>query len=97
MATRLEPVKKVARMFKRYWANIVTYVRHHLSNAHAEGIKSRIQHIIQQACGFRNRARFKREIMFHLKPVVRPHFHLLATPADLLYVSSYSEIRIPKS
>lgn len=66
MATRLEPVKKVARMFKRHWANIVTYFRHHLSNAHAEGINSRIQHIIQQACGFRNRARFKRDIMFHL-------------------------------
>lgn len=66
MATRLEPVKKVARMFKRHWANIVTYFRHHLSNAHAEGINSRIQHLIQQACGFRNRTRFKREVMFHL-------------------------------
>jgi transposase len=66
MATHLEPVKKVARMFKKHWANIVTYFRHHLSNATAEGINSRIQQLIQQACGYRNRARFKRDVLFHL-------------------------------
>jgi len=66
MATRLEPVKKVARMFKTHWDNIVTYFRHHLSNAHAEGINSRIQQLIQQACGYRNRSRFKRDVFFHL-------------------------------
>ena len=37
MATRLEPVKKVVRMLKTHWTNIVTYFRHHLSNAAAEG------------------------------------------------------------
>jgi len=66
MATRLEPVKKVARLFKKHWANIVTYFRFHLSNAHAEGINSRIQHLIQQSCGYRNRDRFKRDVLFHL-------------------------------
>ena len=66
MATRLEPVKKVARMFKTHWDNIATYFRHHLSNAHAEGINSRIQQLIQQACGYRNRSRFKRDVFFHL-------------------------------
>lgn len=66
MASRLEPIKKVARMFKKHWANIVTFFRHRLSNAHAEGINSRIQHLIQQACGYRNRARFKRDVFFHL-------------------------------
>ena len=66
IATRLEPIKKVARMFKKHWANIVTFFRHHLSNAHAEGINSRIQHLIQQACGYRNRDRFKRDVLFHL-------------------------------
>lgn len=65
-ATRLEPVKKVVRLFKTHWANIVTYFRHHLSNALAEGINSRIQHLIQQACGYRNRDRFKRDVLFHL-------------------------------
>ena len=66
MATRLEPVKKMVRMLKTHWANIVTYFRYHLCNAAAEGINSRIQHLIQQACGYRNRDRFKRDVLFHL-------------------------------
>jgi transposase len=66
MATRLEPVKKVVRLFKKHWDNIVTYFRHHLSNAPSEGLNSRIQQMIQKACGYRNRARFKRDVLFHL-------------------------------
>ena len=66
MATRLEPVKKVVRMLRTHWDNIVTYFRHHLCNAAAEGINSRIQQLIQQACGYRNRDRFKRDVLFHL-------------------------------
>jgi transposase len=66
MATRLDPVKKVVRMLKSHWDNIVTYFRHRLCNAAAEGINSRIQQLIQQACGYRNRARFKRDVLFHL-------------------------------
>ena len=37
-----------------------------LTNAHAEGINSRIQRLIQQSCGYRNRDRFKRDVLFHL-------------------------------
>jgi transposase len=66
MATRLEPVQKVVRMLKKHWDNIVTYFRHHLCNAAAEGINSRIQQLIQKACGYRNRDRFKRDVLFHL-------------------------------
>lgn len=66
MATRLEPVKKVVRIFKKHWKNIVTYFRHHLSNAASEGLNSRIQQLIQKACGYRNRTRFKRDVLFHL-------------------------------
>jgi transposase len=66
MATRLEPVKKVVRMLKTHWGNIVTYFRYHLSNAASEGINSRIQQLIQKACGYRNRDRFKRDVFFHL-------------------------------
>jgi transposase len=51
MATRLAPVKKVVRLFDKHWANIVTYFRHHLSNAASEGLNSRIQQLIQKACG----------------------------------------------
>ena len=66
MATRLEPVKRVVRLLKSHWENIVTYFRYHLSNAAAEGINSRIQHLIQKSCGYRNRDRFKRDVLFHL-------------------------------
>lgn len=66
MATRLEPVKKVVRLFRKHWANIVTYFRHHLSNAASEGLNSRIQQLIHKACGYRNRNRFKRDVLFHL-------------------------------
>ena len=66
MATRLDPVKKVVRMLKTHWDNIITYFRHHLSNAPAEGVNSRIQHLIQKACGYRNRNRFKRDVLVHL-------------------------------
>jgi transposase len=66
LATRLDPVRKVADMLKTHWGNIVTYFRHRLSNAVAEGINSRIQRVIAKACGFRNRTRFKRDVLFHL-------------------------------
>lgn len=66
MATRLEPVKKVVRLFRKYWSNIVTYFRYHLSNAASEGLNNRIQQVIQKACGYRNRDRFKRDVLFHL-------------------------------
>ncbi len=66
MGSRLEPVKKVARLLKAHLKNILTYFRFHLSNAHAEGINSRIQELIQCACGYRNRERLKRDILFHL-------------------------------
>jgi transposase len=46
MATQLAPVQKVARMMTTHWINIVTYFRHHLCNAAAEGINSRIQQLI---------------------------------------------------
>ena len=66
MATRLEPVTKVARMFKAHLRNILTYFRLHISNAPSEAINSRIQELIQQSCGYRNRERFKRDVFFHL-------------------------------
>lgn len=66
MATRLEPVKKVARMFKAHLRNILTYFVLRISNGPAEAINSRIQELVQQSCGYRNRERFKRDVFFHL-------------------------------
>ncbi len=64
--SRLEPVKQVARMFKARLANILTYFEHRLSNGPIEALNHQIQSLIQKACGYRNRERFKRDILFHL-------------------------------
>ena len=66
MATRLEPVKTVVCMLKKHRDNIVTWFRYQLSNAASEGLNSRIQQLIQKACGYRNRDRFKRDVLFPL-------------------------------
>lgn len=63
--SRLEPIKKVARMVKAYIDNIVTYARHHITNALAEGINAKIEKIKRMACGFRNRSHYRTAIYFH--------------------------------
>jgi len=63
--SRLEPVKQVAKTFKRHLGNILTYFDHRLTNAALEGLNSKIQGLIKKACGYRNRERFKNDIMFH--------------------------------
>lgn len=63
--SRLPPVKEVARMFKRHLDNIVTYIRHRITNAAAEGLNSKIQELKKRAYGFRNREHFKNAILFH--------------------------------
>lgn len=64
--SRLEPVKRVARMVKRHWNGIINATVHHVTNAGAEGINSVIQWVKSTARGFRNRERFKNAIYFHL-------------------------------
>ena len=64
--SRLEPVKKVARMIRRHWEGVINAVMTDLTNARSEGINAKIQWIKQQACGYRNRERFRSAIYFHL-------------------------------
>jgi transposase len=64
--SRLEPVKKVARMIKRYLDGILTAVVSAVTNARSEGINATIQRIKFTARGFRNRDRFRNAIYFHL-------------------------------
>jgi transposase len=64
--SRLEPVKKVARMCRRHLANLLTYFEHRLTNGPIEGLNNRIQGLVKKAFGYRNRERFKRDILFHL-------------------------------
>jgi transposase len=62
--SRLEPIKKVAMIFQRHLANILTYCRHPITNGVAEGLNSRIMTIKRKACGYRNRENFKTAIYF---------------------------------
>jgi len=61
----LNPIKKVARMMKKHLANILTFFVHRLSNASSEGINNLVQSLIKKAYGYRNRERFKTDILFH--------------------------------
>jgi transposase len=63
--SRLQPVLEVARLLKRRLHGILSYFRHRITNAGAEGLNSRIQAIRVNARGFRNRGHFKTAIFFH--------------------------------
>ena len=63
--SRLEPIKRVARTLKKRLDNILTYLRHHITNAATEGINSKIQWVKQTARGFANRDNFRVAIFFH--------------------------------
>ncbi len=63
--SRLEPMRKVAAMIKRHWANIRTYFTHRITNAGAESLNAKIQQAKRRACGFRSRERFRTAIFFH--------------------------------
>lgn len=63
---QLEPIKRVARMVKRYLEGIVTAMVQGVSNARAESINAGIQKLKYVARGFRNRERFRNAIYFHL-------------------------------
>lgn len=62
---RLKPVKAVAKMFRKYLKNILTFFKHRITNAVSEALNSTIQTIKKMACGFRNRNHFKVAIYFH--------------------------------
>jgi len=64
--SRLEPIKKVARMIKKHLWGILNAMAQQRTNALAESINSRIARIKHQACGFRNPERMKTMIYFHL-------------------------------
>lgn len=65
MRSRLEPMKKVARMLKAHLENILTYLTHRITNAVTEGLNSKIQWIKYSARGYRNRDAFKMAIYFY--------------------------------
>ena len=65
LRSALDPVRRVARMCKRHIENLLTFFAHRSTNASAEAVNSRIQSLINQACGYRNPRRLITEIFFH--------------------------------
>ncbi len=63
--TKLEPMKKVARMIKERLRNVVSYCTHGITNAVAEGINSKIMSIKRRVGGYRNIENFKTAIFFY--------------------------------
>jgi len=59
-------VKKLAATVKGHLWGIINAVVTASANAFGESLHARIQKIKAMACGFRNRARFRRAILFHL-------------------------------
>jgi len=64
--SRLEPVKRVARMIQKHWQGVLNAATSNVTNALSEGLNSKIQWIKRKACGYRNRERFRNAIYFHL-------------------------------
>jgi transposase len=75
--SKLEPVKKVARMLQEHLVGLLTYFTYPITNALTEGFNSKIQAIKADARGFRNFANFRVRILFHcgkldMAPVTQP-------------------------
>jgi transposase len=62
--SRLKPMVDVAKVLKRHLANILTYLRHRITNAMMEGFNSKIQTIKANARGYRNFANYRIAILF---------------------------------
>lgn len=62
--SRLKPMIEVARLLKRHLENLLTYLRHHITNAVTEGLNSKIQSLKAAARGFRNFANYRIRILF---------------------------------
>ncbi len=63
--SRLEPIKAKARMIKNHLSNILTYFKHRITNAVAEGMNSKIQIVKANARGYRSFSGFRNSILFY--------------------------------
>lgn len=72
--SRLKPLIKVAKLLKSHLENILTYLRHPITNAVTEGLNSKIQMIKSNARGFRSFDNYRIRILcfcgkFNLYPL----------------------------
>jgi transposase len=63
--SHLEPIKEKARMIKNHLPNLLTYFKHPISNAVAEGLNSKIQTVKANARGYRSFDGFRNSILFY--------------------------------
>jgi transposase len=63
--SRLAPMQKAARIIRKHLWGILNAVIHNVTNATSESLNAKIQWVKKNACGFRNRDRFRNAILFH--------------------------------
>lgn len=78
LRSRLEPMRRAAKMVRQYLRGIVNAVVLRVTNATSESINARVQWLKKTACGFRSRPRFRTAILFHcggldLYPLLETH------------------------
>ena len=62
--SRLKPLVEVAQMLKRHLENLLTYLKHPITNAVTEGLNSNLQSLKSAARGFRNFPNYRIRILF---------------------------------
>jgi transposase len=62
---RLKPMIEVGAMLKRRIENILTFIKHRITNAASESLNAKIQWVKYTARGFRNQKNFIHAIYFH--------------------------------
>jgi transposase len=62
---RLEPMKRAAATIREHLWGIINAIVLKVTNAAGESINAKIQWLKKNACGFRNRERFRNAIYFH--------------------------------
>lgn len=63
--SRLAPMIEAAKLIARHLSNVLTYFKHRITNAVAEGLNSKIATVQKRACGYRNPNNFKIAVYFH--------------------------------
>ncbi len=63
--SRLQPMVEVGRMLQRRFGNIVTCLRHRITNATSESLHAKMQWVKYTARGFRNKQNFINAIYVH--------------------------------
>ena len=63
--SRLDPIKKVARMLKKHIAGLLAYFRHPITNAKSEGFNNQVQQLKSAARGFRSFTNYRIRILFY--------------------------------